>query len=182
MPATPIPRQPEISETEAKMRDLALKHVAREGYPAGEIALNRLIRVLQSALPKAPPPDGLRRSGRVPSDVYERAMEAAAATAAAGKGPVCPPGGPRALSAGNDRSGPEIGPQAATDDPRNHDVLRLLVDGLSNRQIGDRLNLTSGQVNHSVRVWLRASGQSTRLGAVAWAHRSGLADVGQVAL
>lgn len=179
MPATPIPRQPVISETEARMRALALAFVDREGFPTGEIALNRLVRVLQSALPRERPPGEVRRAGRVPSDVYERAMAAAAAAAGAGKGAARPPGGPQARSAGNGPFDPEIGPQAAIDDPRSLDVLRLLFEGRPDRQIAERLNITSGQVSYRIRVWLRASGQPTRTALLAWAHRSGLVDTEQ---
>lgn len=57
---TPAPRS-----VEAKMRDLAIKHVARHGWPSGELALNHLIHALQEALPKPRPKEVTQRSGTV---------------------------------------------------------------------------------------------------------------------
>jgi hypothetical protein len=57
---TPAPRS-----TEAKMRGLAIKYVARHGWPASEFDLNRLVQALQEALPKRRPTEVTQRSGTV---------------------------------------------------------------------------------------------------------------------
>jgi DNA-binding NarL/FixJ family response regulator len=56
------------------------------------------------------------------------------------------------------------------------DVLRLLVDGLSDGEIAARLYLSAKTVGHHVSSILRKLDESTRARAVAAARRRGLLD------
>jgi DNA-binding NarL/FixJ family response regulator len=59
--------------------------------------------------------------------------------------------------------------------PREHDVLRLLAAGLTNRQIAERLVLSEHTVHRHVTNILRKLELPTRAAAAAHAVRSGLA-------
>ena len=58
--------------------------------------------------------------------------------------------------------------------PREHDVLRLLCEGLPNKLIERRLNIGAGTVKCHVASILSKLGVSSRLQAVVAAHRLGL--------
>jgi DNA-binding NarL/FixJ family response regulator len=53
-------------------------------------------------------------------------------------------------------------------------VLRLLVDGLSNREIGARLNISQHTAANHVRSILLKTGCANRTEATSWALRRGL--------
>jgi RNA polymerase sigma factor (sigma-70 family) len=59
---------------------------------------------------------------------------------------------------------------------REQDVLRLLVDGLTNRQIAERLGVSEHTVNRHVTNILRKLRLPSRAAAAAHAVRSGLLD------
>jgi len=78
---------------------------------------------------------------------------------------------------GAEAASPSPGPVAATDDrltDRQLQVLRLLGQGLSNKGIANRLNLTEGTVKLHVSAILRALGVGNRTEAVMAAERLGL--------
>ena len=62
--------------------------------------------------------------------------------------------------------------------PRQREVLALLCEGLPNKLICRRLNITAGTVKVHIGVILRVLGVTSRLQAVVAAHRCGL--LGQV--
>ncbi|HWT22839.1 MAG TPA: response regulator transcription factor, partial [Solirubrobacteraceae bacterium] len=70
------------------------------------------------------------------------------------------------------------GPDAAGSPltPRELEVLRLLADGLTNRQIAERLVVSEHTVHRHVTNLLRKLGLSSRTAAAAHAVRSGLLD------
>jgi DNA-binding CsgD family transcriptional regulator len=59
---------------------------------------------------------------------------------------------------------------------REHDVLRLLARGLSNREIGSTLFISEHTTASHVRSILRKTGCSNRTEATTYAHRQGLVD------
>ncbi|CAM3116363.1 response regulator transcription factor [Actinomyces slackii] len=59
---------------------------------------------------------------------------------------------------------------------REHDVLRLLCDGASNRKIASRLSISEATVKTHVSVLLHKTGASSRLEIVVWAFRHGYAS------
>ena len=60
--------------------------------------------------------------------------------------------------------------------PREHDVLRLLVDGLTNRQIAERLVVSEHTVHRHVTNILRKLDAPSRTAAAAYAVRAGLCE------
>jgi NarL family two-component system response regulator LiaR len=58
--------------------------------------------------------------------------------------------------------------------PREHDVLRLLSEGLGNQEIGVRLGISGETVRTHVQKACKRLGTSTRTAAVATALRDGL--------
>lgn len=61
--------------------------------------------------------------------------------------------------------------------PREEDVLRLLVEGLSNKEIGQRLSLTEGTVKNHVSVIIAKLQANDRTHAVVTALRRGLVEL-----
>lgn len=61
--------------------------------------------------------------------------------------------------------------------PREEDVLRLLVEGLSNKEIGQRLALTEGTVKNHVSVIIAKLQANDRTHAVVTALRRGLVEL-----
>jgi DNA-binding NarL/FixJ family response regulator len=61
--------------------------------------------------------------------------------------------------------------------PREEEVLRLLVEGLSNKEIGDRLHLTEGTVKNYVSAIIGKLQANDRTHAVVTALRHGLAEL-----
>lgn len=57
---------------------------------------------------------------------------------------------------------------------REGDVLRLVADGLSNRQIGEQLFISQHTVANHIRAILRKTGSSNRTEATTFAHRTGV--------
>jgi DNA-binding NarL/FixJ family response regulator len=69
------------------------------------------------------------------------------------------------------------GPHAAAPvTPREREVLRLLADGLTNRQIAGRLVVSEHTVHRHVANILRKLGLPSRTAAAAWALRAGIAE------
>jgi DNA-binding NarL/FixJ family response regulator len=75
-------------------------------------------------------------------------------------------------------------PQAATDDlifepltPREEEVLKLLVEGLSNKEIGARLHLTEGTVKNYMSAIIAKLQANDRTHAVVTALRHGLVEL-----
>lgn len=60
---------------------------------------------------------------------------------------------------------------------REHDVLRLLAEGLSNREIASRLNISEHTIKFHIRSILGKLGASTRTEAVSRGLRSGLIEL-----
>lgn len=60
--------------------------------------------------------------------------------------------------------------------PREADILRLLAEGLSNREIGERLFVEQSTVKYHVAGLLAKIGARDRLQAVVWAFRTGVAS------
>jgi DNA-binding NarL/FixJ family response regulator len=75
------------------------------------------------------------------------------------------------------RSTPVAASDAESLTAREHQVLELLADGLSNRQIGERLFISVKTVSVHVSAVLRKLGVSTRTEAAAAARRRGLVSV-----
>jgi DNA-binding NarL/FixJ family response regulator len=68
------------------------------------------------------------------------------------------------------------GPPLGTLTPREREVLRLLADGLTNRQIAERLVVSEHTVHRHVTNMLRKLELPSRTAAAAYAVRSGLLD------
>ena len=64
--------------------------------------------------------------------------------------------------------------------PREREVLSLLCEGLPNKSIGRRLNISAGTVKIHVGKILSGLGAASRLQAVVIAHRQGLIDESDV--
>jgi DNA-binding NarL/FixJ family response regulator len=64
--------------------------------------------------------------------------------------------------------------------PREREVLSLLCEGLPNKSIGRRLNISAGTVKIHVGKILSGLGVASRLQAVVIAHRQGLIDESDV--
>jgi DNA-binding NarL/FixJ family response regulator len=83
------------------------------------------------------------------------------------------------------RPAPEPSAGQATDivveslTPREEEVLELLVEGLSNREIGARLHLTEGTVKNYVSTIIAKLQANDRTHAVVTALRQGLVDLGE---
>ena len=58
--------------------------------------------------------------------------------------------------------------------PRQREVLALICEGLSNKHICSRLNISCSTVKAHIGAILRAIGVSNRLQAAIWAERCGL--------
>ena len=63
---------------------------------------------------------------------------------------------------------------------REVEVLRLVAEGLSNREIGERLFISQNTVANHVRAILQKTGCANRTEAAAYAVRSGLAGQSSV--
>jgi DNA-binding CsgD family transcriptional regulator len=66
------------------------------------------------------------------------------------------------------------GPHPLT--PRELDVLRLVAEGRSNREIGERLHTSRHTVANQIHSILTKTGSSNRIEAVSWATRRCLLD------
>jgi DNA-binding CsgD family transcriptional regulator len=64
--------------------------------------------------------------------------------------------------------------------PREREVLSLLCEGLPNKSIGRRLNISAGTVKIHVGKILSGLGAASRLQAVVIAHRQGLVEESDV--
>lgn len=57
--------------------------------------------------------------------------------------------------------------------PRKREILRLIADGMTNKQIGDRLKVSVRTVDSHIRTIAKQSGAKSRSNAV-WIHRGEL--------
>jgi DNA-binding CsgD family transcriptional regulator len=71
---------------------------------------------------------------------------------------------------------PEVSPSPAPLTPRERDVLRQLVSGGTNREVGEALGMTPKTVMHHTVAIYRKLGVRGRAEAVAWALRTGASD------
>jgi DNA-binding NarL/FixJ family response regulator len=58
--------------------------------------------------------------------------------------------------------------------PREHDILKLLAEGMSNKEIAAKLGLSETTVKHRVSDILSKLGVSNRTRAAVWAREHGL--------
>jgi DNA-binding NarL/FixJ family response regulator len=78
-----------------------------------------------------------------------------------------------------DRLGSPVAPKTPLPDelsPREVDILRLVVRGLSNRQIGEELLISEHTAANHMRSILRKTSCANRTEAATYAHRHGLAE------
>ena len=71
---------------------------------------------------------------------------------------------------------PAVGGSALPDDlsPREGEILRLVANGLSNRQIAEHLVISEHTAANHVRSILRKTSSANRTEAAGYAHRQGL--------
>jgi DNA-binding NarL/FixJ family response regulator len=84
-----------------------------------------------------------------------------------------------ALLARIDGLGSPVAPTTQRSDelsPREVDILRLVVRGLSNRQIGEELFISEHTAANHIRSILRKTSCANRTEAATYAHRHGLAE------
>jgi NarL family two-component system response regulator YdfI len=72
---------------------------------------------------------------------------------------------------------PEDDPSAEVLTPRENEVLRLLADGLGNKEIASRLNISEHTIKFHIRSILGKLGASSRTEAVSRGLRSGLIEL-----
>ena len=135
-----------------------------------------MARAAYRTLPKNRPPDTQAAPGR-PFVAQDPRVT--------GKGPVQPPA---ALSGTGGHSetpkppetpqGPMTGLRRLRADPAARAVARLVADGLTNREIGERLGLTVSQAKARVRSWLTATGLDGRELLGVWVTAGGLDRTG----
>ena len=88
--------------------------------------------------------------------------------------------GLHALAARVERSGAQPSAVALPDDlsPREVEVLRLVAQGMSNREIGAALHISEHTAANHIRSILRKTGSANRTEATSYAHRRGLTRIG----
>lgn len=99
--------------------------------------------------------------------------------AAAGQSLIAPAVAGELLARLRRHSVPEPAPPATAApalSPREHDVLRLIVAGCDNTQIGKRLHLSASTIKHHVSSTLEKLGVENRIQAAVLAVRLGLVD------
>ena len=128
-----------------------------------------------SAAARRTRPRGPARAGDEPDRArpHRGGGTRAARCADASRSARSPPRG-RAGGADPGRGRPEPGLAALT--PREHEVLRLLAEGLTNRQIAERLVVSEHTVHRHVTNLLRKLELPSRTAAAAHAVRSGMLD------
>lgn len=176
MPEHLTPRPP--TDTECRMRKLAYAFVAQKRLDWREILVNQFVRALQPAIPVPRPTEQAQRSASLPEDLRERAAVLAPDRSAASRATVGSSGGPGRPSGSVGAPKGVSGRQTAAEDQCALDVLQLLVDGHTNRQIADQLDLTIDQVRYRVGIWLNASDARSRPGLITWARTTGVLNDG----
>ena len=83
---------------------------------------------------------------------------------------------PKAAHALLPRRAPEAGGRLT---PREREVLKLVADGLPNKQIARALGITEKTVKTHMTKVFEAIGVTDRTAAALWAHRNGVADPGR---
>jgi DNA-binding NarL/FixJ family response regulator len=88
--------------------------------------------------------------------------------------------GLHALAARAERSGTPRPADDLPDDlsPREAEVLRLVAQGMSNREIGAALHISEHTAANHIRSILRKTGSANRTEATSYAHRRGLTRIG----
>lgn len=107
-----------------------------------------------------------------PHDLFEQIR-----SAAAGRSPIAPKLLPRLLEQVRttpERSSPESDPHGLSS--RELEILQSAAEGLTNREIGQRLFITEGTVKNHVHNALRKLGVENRMQAAAYLSRRGLLD------
>lgn len=131
-------------------------------------------------LPAPRPTERNEGSARSTRRMRERAAALAEDRSEAEKGSACPPEAPSLPSDPADNPPRSNSRPAALQrlraDPKFQLFMPLVAEGLTNRQIGDKLGFTKEHVNGRVRRWLALTEQDGRMGLAAWARRNGALD------
>lgn len=172
-----MPDQPTAAEL--KMRFAILRVVGERGLGrrrVDEITTGDVDAMARAAyrttLSRSRPPDTQPAPGRPFVAKAPKVAEAVAACPPGGSGvptgPVGLLGAPAAVQQ------PLTGLRRLRADPATRAVARLVADGVSNREIGERLGLTIGQAKGRVRAWLEALGFDGRAQLASWVAAGGL--------
>lgn len=136
----------------------------------GDVAA--MARACMAKLPKGRPPDTQPASGRPFVAQDPRVTKTA---------PVRPPGGLGVAGGHSETPTVSEAPQGALSalgrlraDPAACAVARLVAEGLTNREIGERLNLTLSQAKARVQAWFEATGLDGRTLLGVWVEAGGL--------
>lgn len=171
-----------VSRQEQLFYSAILRVVGERGLgrrPIAEVTtrdVEAMARAAYRTLPRNRPPDTQPAPGR-PFVAKDPRVTVAA--------PVRPSGGPG--GAGGHSETPEVcetpqGPLTGIGrlraDPVACAVVRLVAEGLTNREIGERLNLTVSQTKARVRSWLQVTGLDGRTLLGTWVEAGGLDKAG----
>lgn len=174
MPST----TPVVTRQEQLMYSAILRVVSERGLghrPIAEVTTRDVEAMAKAAyrtLPRNRPPDAQPAAGRPfvaqdPRVTGKRPVRPSAAPAAPGWHSETPE-----LPAAPD--GPLRGLPRLRADPAARAVARLVAEGLTNREIGERLGLTVSQAKARVRSWMDATGLDGRQLLGQWVAAGGL--------
>lgn len=178
MPST----TPAVTRQEQLFVSAILRVVGERGLghrPFVEITtrdVEAMARAAYRTLPKNRPPDSRPAAGR-PFVAQDPRVT--------GKAPVRPPVALGAVGGHSETpeppeapDGPLRGLPRLRADPAARAVARLVADGLTNREIGERLGLTLSQAKARVRSWMDATGMDGRELLGQWVVAGGLDRAG----